>query len=106
MVAAVAAAAPSDSPGLDGDRVGRSRLVRALVVSAHHAFGLASVFADQHGWQLSACRGDVLAALDDPRPTARDELARHGLGLYAEPSPLHLAGPLGGRRQRPVADPD
>ncbi len=82
VAAAVAAAAPSDSPGLDGDRVGRSGLVCALAVSAHHAPGLASVFADQHGGQLSARRGDLLAALDDLGPTAR---ARVGV---ARASPL------------------
>ena len=37
---------------------------------------------------------------------AGHQLARHGPRLYAQPGGLHLAGPLGGRLQRPLADPD
>ena len=58
-------------PGLDGDRVGRSRLVCAVVVSADHAPGLASVVAHQHGRHLSAGGGDRLAALEDLCAAAR-----------------------------------
>ena len=65
MAAPAAPAAAGHPPRLDGDRAGRSRLVCPVAVSAHHAPGLASVFAHQHGRQLSARRGDLLAALDD-----------------------------------------
>ena len=63
VAAAVAAAAPGHPARLDGDRVGRSGLVCPVAVSADHAPGLASVFAHQHGRQLSACRGALLAPL-------------------------------------------
>src|SRR5947208_963939 len=48
-VAALAAPAGTcNSPRLDSDRAGRSRLVCAVAVSAHRPAGLASVFAHQH----------------------------------------------------------
>ena len=45
-------------------------LYAPVAVSAHHPAGLASVFAHQHGRQLSASRGHQLAALATfvPRP--------------------------------------
>ena len=57
VAAPVAPAAARHPPRLDGDRAGRSRLVCPVAVSAHHAAGLASVFAHQHGRHLSAGRG-------------------------------------------------
>src|SRR2546423_5874364 len=96
MAALAAPAAPRHPAGLDGDRAGRPRLVCAVVVSAHHPRGLASVFAHQHERQLSAYGGDLLATLDELCTTPRDELARHRLGLYAQSGGLHVAGPLGG----------
>ena len=50
--------------------------------------------------------GRLLAALGDLCAAAGDQLARHGPGLDAPPGRLHLAGPLGRRRQRPLVDPD
>src|SRR2546425_146032 len=104
VAAAVAAAAPGHPVGLDGDRVGRSRFVCALAVSTSHAPGLAAVCAHQLGGQLSAGRGALLAALDQLGAAARDELAWHGPRLYPQPGSLPMAGPLGGGRQRPLAD--
>src|SRR5215470_5130098 len=94
MAALAAPAAPRHPAGLDGDRTGRPRLVCSMVVSAHHPCGLASVFAYQHERQLSAYGSDLLAPLDELYTTARDELARHRPGLYAQPGGLHVAGPL------------
>jgi len=61
--------------------------------------------AAQYGWQLSAHGGPLLAAPDDVGAAAWDKRARGGPRLGASPGPLHVAGPLGGRRQGPVADP-
>src|SRR6516225_10419013 len=106
MAAAAAPAAAGYPPQLDGDRAGRSWLVCPVAVSADCARGLASVFAHQYGWQLSAQWGDLLAALDHLCAAAGHQLARGGDRLCPQPGPLHVAGPLGGRLQGPVADPD
>src|SRR2546429_230137 len=52
-----------------------SGLVRPVAVSAHHAAGLASVFADQHGGPFAARQRTVLAPLPACGPTTRDEVA-------------------------------
>ena len=106
MAAAAAPAAASHPPRLDRDRAGRSRLVCPVAVSTDCAPGLAPIFAHQYGRQLSAHGGTLLAALDDVCAAAWYELARRGHRLCAQPGPLHVAGPLGGRLQGPVADPD
>src|SRR6266571_5415773 len=106
MAAAAAPAAASHPPRLDSDRAGRSGLVCPVAVSAAGAPGLAPVFAHQYGRQLSAHGDTLLAALDDVCTAAWYELARGGHRLCAQPGPLHVAGPLGGRLQGPVADPD
>ena len=58
----------SKTPGhpetLDGAGAGRPWLVCALVVPADRAFGLASVFADQSGLQVSATREDTVRLVD------------------------------------------
>jgi len=46
------------------------------------------------------------AALDHLCAAAGHQLARGGDRLCPQPGPLHVAGPLGGRLQGPVADPD
>src|SRR5215831_7210446 len=106
MAAAAAPAAPGSPPTLARHRTGRSRLVCPVAVSADCAPGLAPVFAHQYGRQLSGHWGTLLAALDHLCATSGHQLARGGYRLCAPPGPLHVAGPLGGRLQGPVAAPD
>jgi integrase len=70
-VAVTVAAAPRDPAGLDGARVGGSGLGHPVALAAHHAAGLASVWADQPGGQLSARRRPGLALLPAFGPPAR-----------------------------------
>jgi hypothetical protein len=58
------------------------------------------------GGSFRPAGANLRAALDDVCATPWDQLAWRGPCLYAQPGCLHVAGALGRRLQRPVADRD
>src|SRR4030095_10528726 len=108
VAADVAPAPPGHSRPLDRAGVGRSGAVCPLVVSAHRALGVASLLADQYGWDLSApgqqslpASAELCAAPWHPLAGARDRLCES-----AQPLELYPVALLGGGLQGCVVHPD
>src|SRR2546426_1075779 len=108
VVAPAAPGAPGRPTLLDGPGAGGSGLGRPLAVAAHHAAGVASVFAPQHGWHLAAHGPGAWAPLEDVGARAGHDVAGDGPRLHRPPpaAARYPAGLLGGGLQRSMVDPD
>jgi hypothetical protein len=108
VVAHAAPGPPGGAPIVDGPRAGRPGPVCPLAVSAHHAAGVAPVFAHQYRWDLSAQGPRARSVPEELGPRARYGLAgnRHRLQRPSPPAALHPAGLLGGGVQRSLVDSD
>ena len=94
--------------GWDGARVGRSRSVCPLAVSADGPLGRAPLPAPQPRGHLPAGATGRLPPVDQLRAAARHARAgdRHRLHKPAAPAAVDAVGLLGGGRHRSLADPD
>src|ERR1051325_9459279 len=104
MVADAAPGAAGGARALDSARVGRSRPICPVAVSAHCPLGVAALFAAQCRRDLPATDPQPLPVIADVCAPSGDALARSGDGVCEPPLSLglYVVGLLGDRVQRRV----